>query len=129
MGTHVYAPLLFPSIYSQLSRHQLYKLHKNFFHPSVEKLLNLIRSAHRDDAHAETRRILQDLSARCDPCQRIKTSPKRFRVSFGTENTVLNERVLIYIIYIESDPVLHIVYDSTHFSAVIFLPNFSTSTI
>lgn len=67
ISTHVYAPLLLPSISSHFSHHQLSMLQNNFLHPSVDKLLNLIRHAHPDELHAETRRILQDLTAPLRP--------------------------------------------------------------
>ena len=129
IDNHVYAPLFLPSVPIHYTRQQLSKLHQSFFHPSVDKLFNLIRRSKPDEADAETRRILEDITSRCDPCQRIQTGPKRFRVSFGSEDTVFNERVLIDIMYLDSDPVLHIVDESTHFSAARFLPTVSTTAI
>ncbi len=41
----------------------------------------LLRCARPDDATPETLRILEDLSTRCYPCQRISTARFRFRVS------------------------------------------------
>lgn len=62
------------------TRSQLSKLHKQFFHPSAEKLFNLLKKARPEESTAETLEILQDLSKRCDPCQRIHTAPMRFIV-------------------------------------------------
>ena len=75
------------------TRAQLEKLHKNFFHPSVEKLFNLIKRARPDEATQETRQILEEVSSNCDLCQRIKIGPKRFGVALGSENKIFNESV------------------------------------
>ena len=111
------------------TRSQLGKLHKQFFHPSAEKLFNLLKKARLEETTAEALRILQDLSKRCDPCKRIHTAPTRFRVSFGAENGRFNERVLLDIVTIDGKPVLHIVDEGTRFSAARFVPDVSTNTI
>ena len=88
---------------------QLNKLHSQFFHPSANKLFNVLRKARPEDATPETLHILRDISKRCDPCQRIKPGPTGFRVSFGTENARFNERIMADIMYIDSMPILHII--------------------
>lgn len=107
-------------------RSQLAKLHRNFFHPSASKLFNLIKKARREHANKETLRILQDTTKRFDPCQRIKPGPYGFRVSLGTENLRLNERIFMDIMNLGSHPVLHIADEATHFSAASFLTKIST---
>lgn len=129
IGTHLYTPLLLPSIPTILTRHQLSELDQSFFQPSVDNLFKLIRRAHPEEAHDDTRDILEDFTARCESCQRMKTGPKRSRVSFRTEDVVFNEQVLIAVMYIDSGAFLQSVEDSMHFSAARFLPNVSTTTI
>ena len=111
------------------TRSQLGKLHKQFFHPSGEKLFNLLKRARPDEKTPERLETLQDLSKRCDPCQRIHTAPTRFRVSFGAENVRFNERILLDIVTIDSKPVLHIVGEGTRFSAAKLVPDVSTKTL
>jgi len=62
------------------TRTQLQKLHRQFFHPSAEKLYNLLRRSRPADTTPATRKVLEDITARCDPCQRIRRGPTRFRL-------------------------------------------------
>eukprot|EP00171_Calliarthron_tuberculosum_P005792 IDg5792t1 len=125
---HVYVPLHRES-QTLFTRSQLFKLHRQFFHPSAGKLFNLLKRARSEHATPETLAILQDISNRCDPCQRIRPAPVRFRVSFGTENAKFNERIILDIMYIDSHPVLHIVDEGTRFSAARFLPSIDVEAI
>lgn len=125
---HVYVPFDRESR-CLFTRAQLHKLHKQFFHPSATKLFNLMKRARPEHATPETLEILKDISRRCDPCQRIKPAPTRFRVSFGSEHVRFNERILMDVMYLGNSPVLHIVDDGTKFSAARFLPDMSTQTI
>lgn len=125
---HLYAPLEMPNV-SNFTRMQLLKLHRQFFHPSTDKLFNLIQKARPEHATKETRKSLEDITARCDPCQRIQSAPLRFRVSFGAENVRFNERIIVDIMYIDGDPILHIIDEGTHFNAARFLPDVGTDTI
>ena len=90
------------------------------------KLFHLLRRARPEDATPETLKLLKNISRRCAPCQRIQPAPVRFRVSFGTDNACFNERIMMDIMYINSLPVLHIVEESTRFSAAHLLPSMST---
>lgn len=114
---------------SHFTRAQLTKMHRQFFHPSSEKLFKLLKRAQPGDATPETLKTLDDINKRCGPCQRIQNGPVRFRVSFGAENVCFNERILMDVMYIDGKPVLHIVDDGTHFGAARFLPDVSTGTI
>lgn len=125
---HLFAQLQMPQI-TRFSRVQLQKLHRQFFHPSTEKLSNLIKKARPEHATPETRQELEEITARCDYCQRIQNAPLRFPVSFGADNIRFNERILLDIMYIDGDPVLHIVDDGTHLSAAKFLPNIQADTM
>ena len=92
------------------TRTQLQRLHRQFFHPSADKLYKLLKRSRPDETTPETKKILEDLTKRCDPCQRIHRGPTRFRVSLGTEEIRFNERVIMDIMYLDNNkPVLHIV--------------------
>ena len=125
---HVYARMHF-AFTTFFARSQLLKLHKQFFHPSAQKLFNLLRRARPEEATPETLAILEDLSKRCDPCQRIQNAPRRFRVSFGADHVRFNERILLDVMYINGKAILHIVDEGTHLSAARFLADVSTKTI
>ena len=45
------------------------------------------------------------------------------------ENTRFNAKVYSYFVYIEGEPVLHIVDDATHFSAVQFVELLTTESV
>ena len=112
ISRHVYAPVD-PGIRTNFTRAQLHKLHRQFYHPSADKLFNLLLKARPEQATTETLEILKDISKICDPCQRIKPAPVRFRVSFGAENVRFNERILMDIMYVDQSPILHIVGEGT----------------
>ena len=111
------------------TRSQLGRLHKQFFHPSAEKLLNMLKKARPEETTLKILSVLQDLTKRCDRFQRIQNAPTRFRVSFGAENVRFNKRIMLDIFAIHGRPVLHIVDEGTRCSAARFLPNVSTKTL
>ena len=128
MNDHVYARMIAPSFVFYSTR-TLRKLHQHFSHPSAEKLFNLLQRAGDKIVTAKTLKKLQDISARCDPCQRVKNAPRRFRVTVGHEDTRFNAIIFMDIFYLDGKPVLHIVDDATHFSAARFMPRVSTAAI
>lgn len=125
---HSYVPLHIPNN-THFSRSQLHTLHRQFFYPSADKLYKLLQKARHEDTTPETKKILEDLTNRCDPCQKIRGGTTRFRVSFGAEDTKFSERILIDIMYLGNDPVLHIVDEGTRFSAATFLSSCSSEVI
>ena len=126
-SNHIYVPIR--STPDFFARSQLVKLHRNFFHPSAETLFNLLGRAQPEEATAGTLQTLQDISRRCDPCQRIHTALTRFRVAFGAEHVRFNERIMLDVMYVDGKPVLHIVDEITKFRAAKFLPDVSTKNI
>ena len=65
--------------------------------------------------------IVTKIVAQCDPCQRVKNAPYRFRVTLGQEHTRFNSKVYMDLMHIEGDYVLHLVDEATRFSAAKFL--------
>lgn len=119
---HVYARIgVLNALDVFFTRSQLVRLHRQFFHPPVDKLFNLLRIARPEEATPETKAVLQDIKKRCDPCQRIQNAPHRFRVSFGTPEARFNERIMIDVMTIDGKKVLHVVDEGTRFSAARFL--------
>ena len=99
---------------------QLQKLHRQFVHPSADKLYKLLKKARPKETDPNTLEILEDLTRRCDACQRVQTAPVRFRVSIGAEDLQFNEEIYMDIMYIDHKPILHIVDAATRFSADLF---------
>ena len=125
---HSYVPLRIDTP-TYFTRSQLHKLHRQFFHPSAEKLYNLLNRSRPEETTPKTLEILKDISKRCDPCQKIRRVPTRFRVTLGSENVRFNERIMMDIMYIGHSPVLHIGDEETKFSAAAFLPSAGTDDI
>lgn len=113
---HVYSRMSLPDRVF-FTWEQLRNLHRQFAHPSVEKLCKLLKIAKGDCVTPDTLKVLQYLFARCEPCQRIKNDQYRFRVSMGTEDVRFNQRFYMDIISLDGIPVLHLVDEATHFSS------------
>ena len=122
---HSYVPMCV-TIDTFFTRSQLHTLHRQFFHPSADKLYKLLLRSRPEATSTETKKILEDLTKRCVPCQKMARGPTRFRVSLGAEEIQFYERILIDIMYIDGRPVLHMVDEGTHFSAASFLVNCSS---
>ena len=125
---HLYAQIASP-IETDFTKKELQKFHMQYFHPSPTKLYNLLKRVRPEDVNADTLEALNEITEHCDPCQRIKRAPLRFRVSFGAEHVRFNERILVDMMFIDGAPVLHIIDEGTKFSAARFLPNQQTGTI
>ena len=129
-SNHMYAPIVTPRyIATNFTHAELTKLHKQFFHPSPSKLFNVLEKSRPENLEPKTLEALQEITKNCTTCQRIQTAPLRFRVSFGSETARFNERIMIDVMYLDGEPVLHMIDEGTHFSAAQFLPNISTQTI
>ena len=122
---HLYARMRFMN-YTFYTTAQLQKLHRQFAHPSAGKLYNLLKRAGLEAVDSKTLEQLEEIVSRCEPCQRIRNAPLRFRVSAGHENVRFNAFAYIDIMYLDGRPVLHIVDEATRFSAARFLPKTTT---
>lgn len=129
IGTHFCAAVELPTIATNFTRLELSKLHCSLFHASADSLFTFIGRGRPDEVHPETRRTLEKITRSCDPFHGIQTSLRRFRDSFGAEDVVFNFRVLLHEMYIDSNPIFHVVDNSTSFSVALFLSGTSTNTI
>lgn len=125
---HIYADMRFP-VLTFFTKQELSKLHRQFCHPSSDKLLQLLKKGRPNDVDSDTKKILDEIASTCDPCQRIQDGPGRFRVSIAGRNARFNEGIILDVMYLDGKPVLHLVDNYTHFSAARFLPDMSTNTI
>lgn len=96
---HLYTELRLP-LTSPFTLVQLTKMHRNFFHPSASKSFNLIKTTRPEHATKSTLDILKDITKHCDPCQRIRPGPHRFRATMCIGHLRFNESVFIDIMYL-----------------------------
>ena len=107
--------------YSHHTESQLHPLHRVFGHPFVSALLNLLSRCHPDKLPKEAKDQLRKLTETCVTFSVNASRPRRFRLTVGTNDIRFKHTVAADIMYIQSSPVLHIVYEATHYSAVAFL--------
>ena len=115
-GGHVFARTATPKS-TFYTVEELKKLHRQFAHLSAASLFKSIRNAGKTEVSQDTLKTLQRIVDRCDVCQRTQRAPKRFQVSLGSEYARFNQNVYMYIMSIDSKPVLHIVDGAIHFSS------------
>ena len=125
---HLYEEMAFPTTVFYTTA-QLRNFHHQFAHLSDGKLYNLLKKAGLEAVEAQTLETLEKITAECEPCQRIRNAPLRFKVAMGHEDIRFNSRVYIDIMYLDGRPVLHIVDKSTRFSAARFLTKMTTDAV
>jgi hypothetical protein len=110
------------------SRQQLYRLHQHLFHPSADKLLNLLKRANPENLPADTKAVLKDISKSCHACQVYSSKPIHFQIR-DPAAIVFNHEIQLDLMYLHGKPVLHIVDVATTFSAANFLPAQDVSSV
>ncbi len=125
---HLYAPMSFPAHWLYKSA-QLLKLHRQYAHASADKLYNLLKRVGTEAVTPATLKQLDEIVARCDPCQRIRNALLRFPVTMEHEDVRFDPKACIDIMYLDEWPVLLIVDEATRFSAARFLPKISTDAV
>ena len=103
------------------TKRQLEKFHRQFTHPSATKLYDLLRTANTQAVTPETLNILELIAASYEPYHKKGNLPTRFRASLGSEYMRLNSILYISIMHSDGKPVLHLMDDTTRFSATQFL--------
>ncbi|KAI0992762.1 hypothetical protein K3495_g15423, partial [Podosphaera aphanis] len=103
---------------------ELRQLHRRFGHPSVNRLVRTLeRAGHQDPHH---RSLLEKITKFCEYCQKHGRSPGRFKFVLK-EDTYFNQLLVIDVLFIDGDPVLHVVDESTSFQAAKWLTNLSAA--
>ena len=117
---------------SYYTRTHLERLHRSMYHPSAEKMLELLRRADPDKLEPETRSVLQDISRSCHACQAYSPPPLAFKVSMPGDQR-FNRSLRLDLFFINdggvSYPALHVVDTATHFQAAVFLPGQSAGDV
>lgn len=105
------------------TKKELIKPHRNFSHPTADKLLNLLKLAIPWETDEKSKDIFEDIAKNCDTCQRHSAPPIRFKVSLPTEeqNLVFGDELSLDLMWLDSKAVLQIVDTATRFNAATFL--------
>ena len=107
---------------------ELRKMHHGFFHPSTEKIYNLIKRTKLEDATPHVRQILEDISKSCNTCHFSASKPRRFTASIS-DGILFNRSVILDRMCINSKPVLHVIEKDTHYSSARFFEGVSTEQV
>lgn len=90
---HMY--LEWPASTILFTKSELKKLHRQFKHPSVDKLLNLLKRSKVKDVDSSTRVMLEEISKACETCNVFSRPPQRFRVAIPPDKIIFNEEVAL----------------------------------
>lgn len=99
---------------------ELRKTRLHFFHPSKNKLFNLIARANLGNPDRETKEMLKFLTEACTTCQRFYPKPQTFQVCVPG-NKALNQEIALHLIFLDKLPVLHVVDIQTQFVSFVFV--------
>ena len=103
---------------------ELHQLHCGFRHPSAGKQHKLLERT----CHKTNKRIIDNLMKYCTHCQKHGKSPCCFKFTLK-KDVNFNYLILVDIMYIDSNPILHVVDEITRFKAARWLNNMSTKYI
>jgi hypothetical protein len=98
-----------------LSETELRQLHRRFGHPSVNRFCKVLeRSEHDVD-----RQAIQHITKFCTFCQKHGKSPGRFKfvLQAKDKDICFNHAIFVDIMYIENNPILHVIDEATKFQA------------
>lgn len=104
---------------------ELRRLHRRFGHPAAHYLQRLLERSGHDDVNYEE---IRKLTRFCKQCQKFGKSPGRFEFKLRDEIN-FNHAILIDIMYIDNNPILHIVDESTRYQAAQWLCNMTSEHI
>jgi hypothetical protein len=100
---------------------ELRQIHRRFGHPSANRLIKLLERS----GHESNRRAVERLTKFCHYCQKHGKSPGRFKFTLKNDDIDFNHSVFVDIMYIDNNPLLHIVDEATRFQAARWLQNIS----
>jgi hypothetical protein len=107
-----------------LTTTELRRLHRRFGHPSADRLHRVLeRSGHGEGINKKT---LHQLNKFCAHCQKHGKSPSRFKFTLrDNEDVDFNYSIYVDIMYIDGQPVLHVIDEATRFQAARWLKDIS----
>jgi hypothetical protein len=107
---------------------QLQKLHRALFHPSAAKIYKLLKRADPAKSHPDTMDVLKKISDARHCCQSYADAPTSFKIRFPDE-VVFNRELRMDLMFIDRQPILHIIDAAPGFQAAAFLEGEYASTI
>ena len=112
----LHQPLEQSIAWSHLTESELRQLHRRFGHPSVQRLIKILRRAGYDT----NSRAIKYLNKYCHQCQMNAKSPGRFKFSLK-DDYEFNYSIVIDIIYLDSKLVFYVIDVFMSFQAASFL--------
>lgn len=112
--------------YDEHSKKKIQKLHKQFAHPSAERLKKLLKDS--GCTNDQILKLVDEISLSCDICKKYKSTPPRPAVSFPLAS-VFNETVAMDLKQIQGKLILHMIDHATRYSAAVVIPNKRRETI
>ena len=107
-----------------LTNKKLRQLHCRFGHSSEGKLHKVLERT----CYKTNKKIIDNLTKYCTHCQKHGKSPRRFKFAVK-EDVNFKYSILVDIMYIDGDPILHIVDEATGFQVARWLNNMSAKHI
>lgn len=109
---------------------ELRRIHASFGHPSVTSFSSFLNRA-SDSKHldSDTQSSMRKIATDCDMFRRSACPPRRLKLSVGAVDLKFNSRVQVDTIFINNRPVLHVLDETTHFSAGACLRSQSSAEI
>lgn len=104
---------------------ELKRIDHGFYHPSTDKLLNLIRRTNPENATPQTKMLLEQISKQRKNCQNHAPRPLTFSATIP-DSIIFNRTVILDLKWVIGKPLLHVVDAETHYSAEKFLNGEST---
>ncbi|CDF33317.1 unnamed protein product [Chondrus crispus] len=108
---------------------ELRKIHRHFFHPTSDRLYAVMKRADPEHCSPQDLHKLEDVTARCDVCQRLSRAPSRFRVSLPHKDIVFNRILCVDIMFLDKKVVLHCVDKDTKFNSAAFISDQTVDTL
>ena len=103
------------------------KLHRQFAHPTAEKLNSLVNlSDLKNDV--ELKKEIKDVTENCTSCKRCKRAPTRPVVALPLSSQ-FNEMVAMDIKFYQGTPILHLIDTSTRYSVAVALKDHQSKEV
>lgn len=100
---------------------ELRRMHKNFYHPSIEKFYEVIKRSEPSTTHSRIYDTLEKVKNTCETCQQKSRELHLFPVSLPDEEWKFNLVVSMDIMMLDSASVLHIVDRDNKLGVACFL--------
>lgn len=111
------------------TKQELKKLHQTFRHPSGRAPQMLLCRANCSRFEIKAAEFLEKMKEGCIICKKISFTPKRFKLTVGSEHLRCNHRVQNDTMFIDIRSIIHMVDQASHFCAVSFLCSHSKNDI